>query len=991
MTDKASPKKRRGEDPFRASWHSDMPRVFKGDRTAPRAAVQFFVVLFLFVGAFRLGRSDWAPGPVLYGTLESLSSLLAFVAGALALVRFYSKKQENFLFIGTGLIGTGFLDFFSAILGTRWAGGGGPEDIASLATWSFTASGTFLSLFLLASWGIWWRSRSHLERRPIREITVYLSALLLGVLVFAIFDLFPLIGALRPDQLIRRPAEFIPGMIFLLAAIGYSTKGHWRVDAFEHWLIVALLIGVMAHGAFMPFSSEYHDAVFVAAHALKVAGYASVLIGLMASVYLTFRREEEVAESTREANTALAREIDYRRQAERVIQESEERLQGFLDSAHDLIQSVDPQGNFVYVNRAWKQVLGYTDEEIESLTFFQILAPNCRERCKRDFARILKGETIQVMEVDFVAADGRVVQCSGSADVWSKDGEVVATRSILRDITEQLQARRKLEAFQANLRALVENTGDAIWSVDRDMRLITFNTAFSMSMEVRTNREPRVGDRPGECLPPVDVRWYEEMYERALSGETFSELRDEEIGGQVRSYEFFFNPIREAAGITGVAAFGQDVTARRRTQIALHMAKEQAEQANLAKSQFLASMSHELRTPLNSVIGFTNILLKNRSGSLADQELGFLERISANGKHLLELINEVLDLAKIEAGRMEVVEESVDLAALTRETLGQLEGQLKGRAVTLHGEIPEGMDPIMTDAGKLKQVIINLVGNALKFTKKGQVIVEISTQDNGKTPTSIAVQDTGIGIPPERLQAIFEAFQQADGSTSREFGGTGLGLTISRSLCQLMGFDLMVESQTGVGSTFTILLSEAASQERQAEQKLMEEALKPIESSRPSSPDPVQQARPKGRAKILVIDDDEDSRRMLSEHLEAMGFMVLTASSAEIGLHIAKDDVPDLILLDLVMPVMDGTSFLQRFRDNPDHVNIPVVVYSAKDLSVEEKKRLRTEALDVLEKGEGFEATLGTLLANRFPGAPGHQEEQEGDVGPEGMRYGAQR
>ena len=143
---------------------------------------------------------------------------------------------------------------------------------------------------------------------------------------------------------------------------------------------------------------------------------------------------------------------------------------------------MDPQGNLVYVNRAWKEVLGYTDEEVEALTFFQILAPGCRERCKKEFFRILDGETLPALEVDFIAADGRIVQCSGNADVWSKDGEVIATRSIFRDITEQLQARRKLEAFQANLRALVENTGDAIWSVDRDMCLITFNTAFSMGM-----------------------------------------------------------------------------------------------------------------------------------------------------------------------------------------------------------------------------------------------------------------------------------------------------------------------------------------------------------------------------------------------------------------------------------------------------------------------------------------------------------------------------
>lgn len=950
------------KDPFDSSWNSDMPRVFKGDRTVPRASLQFFVVLLMFVGAVGLSRSDWTSGPILYGTLEATSSLLAFVAGALALVRFYSKKQVTFLFIGTGFIGTGFLDLFPAVLAIGGLGDWTAEELEALATWSFTASGTFLALFLLSSWVSWRRSFGRPNRPPAREATVYLSALLLAVVFFAVFDLFPLRGALQPVQLVRRPIEIFPGLVFLATALGYLHKGNWRVNAFEHWLIVGLLISVMAHCAFMPFSSEYHDAVFVGAHAIKVVSYASVLVGLLASVYVTFRREEEVAESTREANTALAREIDFRRQAERVIQENEERLRNFLDNAHDLIQNVDPQGNFLYVNRAWKKVLGYSDEEVDRLTIFQLLDHGCRERCKRDFAKILKGESLPVLDMDLVAADGRVVQCSGSGDAWVKDGKPVAIRSILRDITEENQARRSLEAFQANLRALVENTGDAIWSVDRDNRLITFNTAFSMSMEVRTNREPKVGDPPGVCLPREDVPWYEEMYERALTGEAFSELRDEEIGGQVRSFEFFFNPIREAAGITGVAAFGQDVTARRRTQVALRMAKEEAEKANQAKSQFLASMSHELRTPLNSVIGFTNILLKNRSGNLVDQELSFLNRIVANGKHLLELINEVLDLAKIEAGRMELDIESVSLSTLLGDTLSQLEAQVKGDDVRLRSEIPEGIDSIQADRGKLKQVIINLVGNALKFTKEGEVAVRVSTLDDGRTPGAISVTDTGIGIPPDRLQAIFEAFQQADGTTDREFGGTGLGLTISRSLCVLMGYDLRVDSEVGKGSTFTVLLTEASTPEKRAEQELMKEALKPIESSRPASGADGKRALGEGRARVLVIDDDSDTRRLLTNQLQDLHFDVITAPSAEVGLNTARDQRPDLITLDLIMPGMTGWEALREFKECPDLQDIPVVIVSV--VAGEQERGSVFGAVDLLTKPVDREDLLRVLRRN---------------------------
>jgi PAS domain S-box-containing protein len=1092
------------KEPSSEIWASQLPRVFKGDRTAQRVTLYFFVFLILFVGAFGLERSDWTSGTTLHGILETLSTLMAFVVGSLALVRFYSKKQGAFLFIGIGFLGTAILDTFSAVVAVvtvlaEVAGeapglfsGFSPAQLDDLSSWSFTASGAFLSVFLFLSWVVWQRDRKAPERRRIREQTVYLTALLLAVVTFGVFDLIPLTRTIAPDQFIRQPAELFPALFFLLAFLGFFVKSHWRYDASEHWLMVALLISVMVHGAFMPFSSQYHDALFVGAHLLKALSYVSVLVGLMASVYVTFRKEEEAADSTRETNAALAREIDFRRRAEREIQESEERLQDFLYNAHDLIQSVDKEGNFLYVNRAWMETLGYDEEAVKRLNLFDILDPSCRERCRADFAAVLEGADLPAVEVTFLAADGRRVLCSGSSNARLQEGEAVASRSIFRDITEEVEARNRLEAFQANLQALVENTGDAIWSVERSKRLITFNTAFSMALEARTDREPRIGDELNRCFPLSDVPWYDEMYGRALGGEAFSELRDEEIGGHVRSYEFFFNPIREAAGITGVAVFGKDVTARRRTQVALRMAKEEAERANRAKSQFLANMSHELRTPLNSVIGFTNILLKNRDENFGKQELTFLNRILANGKHLLELINEVLDLAKIEAGRMELELVFVHMRQLVQETLAQLEGQVKDKPLQLRGEVPEELDALHTDSGKLKQVIINLVGNALKFTEEGEVVVEVVAADDGRSPAAIVVRDTGIGIPPDRLQAIFDAFQQADGTTSRRFGGTGLGLTISRSLCKLLGYELRVESEVGKGSAFSIVLTEDSSLPERIQEELIEEALRPMESSRPASRAENATFGGKGRGGaspvVLVIDDDPNTRILLSHHLEDLGCDVVTAGSAGEGLKkareirpdlvtldlimpgmtgwealkefkadpgiqdipvviitvlpggkdrgnllgavdlltkpvekevllrvlkrnlrdhwgrtvlVVEDDfgartliethlrdaglkvlvaengeeaeailekvLPDLIVLDLVMPVMDGTAFLQRLRAHPERLGLPVIICTGKDLTEDDRRRLETQASGILPKEEGIQAGLKKLLGNLLP------------------------
>ena len=238
----------------------------------------------------------------------------------------------------------------------------------------------------------------------------------------------------------------------------------------------------------------------------------------------------------------------------------------------------------------------------------------------------------------------------------------------------------------------------------------------------------------------------------------------------------------------------------------LLLAKEAAEQANHAKSTFLANMSHELRTPLGSIIGFANLLRKNKYNNLQAQDLVYLERIQTNGTHLLSLINAMLDLSKVEAGQIDLQMTQVTLNTFIPEVLEQLEGSKPYPQVPLRATLPLAIAPVLTDASKLKQILINLIGNALKFTPEGTVTVGVEVEPATHRPISIDVVDTGIGIPPERYEAIFEHFQQADNSTARKYGGTGLGLAISRALCQLLGYQLTVESTVGQGSTFRIIM-----------------------------------------------------------------------------------------------------------------------------------------------------------------------------------------
>ena len=255
------------------------------------------------------------------------------------------------------------------------------------------------------------------------------------------------------------------------------------------------------------------------------------------------------------------------------------------------------------------------------------------------------------------------------------------------------------------------------------------------------------------------------------------------------------------------AELQRGIAERQQAADALRLAKDAAEEANRAKSTFLATMSHELRTPLGSIIGFANLLAKNKDSNLQPQELLYVERIRANGLHLLVLIDDILDLSKIEAGRAELERAPTWLTALIQEVMAQFVGTARGAKVQLLAEMPPLLAPFYTDASKLKQILLNLVDNALKFTPRGQVTVRVESDPVTQQPRRIDVIDTGIGIPTERLEGIFERFQQADNSMTRRYGGTGLGLTLSRSLCQLLGYQLTVHSEVDKGSTFSVIFT----------------------------------------------------------------------------------------------------------------------------------------------------------------------------------------
>ena len=378
-------------------------------------------------------------------------------------------------------------------------------------------------------------------------------------------------------------------------------------------------------------------------------------------------------------------------------------------------------------------------------------------------------------------------------------------QSTAAELAQQRDALAREQEFNA---ALVRSTVDGVAAFDREGCVHAWNPAMA-SLTGRPLAEAD-GTVIGTLLTFLDHGEEVRLLHEALQGRA-TEMTAVRATHAVWHDEVWLDltvtPMRTSGGkVVGGLIVARDVTESRRVADVILASKDSAEHANRAKSEFLARMSHELRTPLNAVIGFTNVLLRKRRDRLDRDAVTFLERIGANGRHLLTLINEILDLSKIEAGHETATITHTSINGLVRDTIAELDVRAVEAGVRLHVETPQ-QSHAQTDPAKLKQVLINLVGNAIKFTPHGgSVTVRIVGESEMGGAERIEVQDTGIGIPNDRLDAIFEAFEQADVQTSVKYGGTGLGLAISRKLCALMGHHLVVSSEPGSGSTFSIIM-----------------------------------------------------------------------------------------------------------------------------------------------------------------------------------------
>jgi adenylate cyclase len=338
----------------------------------------------------------------------------------------------------------------------------------------------------------------------------------------------------------------------------------------------------------------------------------------------------------------------------------------------------------------------------------------------------------------------------------------------------------------------------------------------------------------------------------------------------------------------------------------------QLEMASQHKSQFLASMSHELRTPLNAIIGLTEMMVTNAARFGTEKAAEPLRRVHLAGSHLLGLINQVLDLSKIEAGKLELSPESVDLAPLIDEVTGTARQLAEQNKNSLIVESLENLGPLIVDPMRLRQILLNLLSNACKFTKQGKVTLRVRKVVDGRNWIEFAVADTGIGMTPEQQAKLFEEFTQGDSSTARQYGGTGLGLAITRKLARMMGGEVKVTSEVGKGSVFSDRLPGSAD-------SLAKTSIASDDGRRPSTDC------------VLVIDDDATARELISDYLKAEGFSVVAASGGLEGLKLAKELRPTVITLDVMMPDLDGWSVMAALRQDTELAEIPVIMVTIVD------------------------------------------------------------
>ncbi len=660
---------------------------------------------------------------------------------------------------------------------------------------------------------------------------------------------------------------------------------------------------------------------------------------------------------------AVARDITERKQAE-------VHYRDLYENAPDMMAVVDlVSGNILECNQTLADVIGRSKEEITGNSFLELYASESIEAAQQTSSAFVETGEIIRQERALRRADGSTIDVLLQATpMRDETGKIVASRSTWRDVTKQKEAERALAAQEALYRTLIEAAPQVIWVADADGQVALLNKAwheFSGRAE-----EESLGTRWAEALHPEDLPDVLAKWERAYNhGETYSgECRFQAKDGSYQTFIFIGTPVRNESGeIINWVGINTNIADRVQAEIALQEAKDAAEYANRAKSEFLATMSHELRTPLNAIIGFSEILRDEILGTLNDEQKELILDIRTSGNHLLAMINDILDLSKIEAGKMDLQLEQFSIREAVTEVNTIITALANKKQIQLVLELDQDVS-IEADKLKFKQILYNLLSNAIKFTNEGG---KVTTKFEVSSSALLgSVTDTGVGISPQDREKLFQPFTQLDASSTRAHGGTGLGLALTNRLIQLHGGKIRVDSEIDEGSTFSFTFPLHQQEEQ-------------VEVIVPDTPTSETAISFDNNRTILVAEDNEQAAQLLGIYLTDAGYHVEYATDGEEAIEKATEIRPFAITLDILLPKKDGWQVLRELKMKPNLQSIPVII-----VSVTEERQLAfgLGAVDHLVKPIDKEALLTSLQSLKLPSRDGSPRILVVDDDPQTVR-----